>query len=189
MGQGSYPLAFGELLVGAVLIGRGAPAIGDAIKTGAGGTASGSGLSSGLTSTRATAALNSRQQTFASTLAADTGLDPNVVAAWVHAEEPASASSAPNGANNWLNIGAFDSGNFAGSGAAEWSDPVAAAHLTAHWLSGASIPGLGTASAGIRSILSSARADPGSQVRAIQQSGWATSGYPDLPGIYQSFAG
>ena len=40
-------------------------------------------------------------------------------------------------------------------------------------------------SAGIRAILSTAGQSPAAQVAAIQRSGWASSGYPDLPGLLQ----
>lgn len=181
---GSYPLAFGELVVGAILLSHGAKAI----STGISGGGSDNASAAVSLTPNAHQALNKDQQTFASVLAADTGLDPAVVAAWIHAEEPASASHAPNGANNWLNIGAFDSGGWAGSTAAAWNDPTAAAHMTAHWLAGASIPGLGKASAGIRGILASVGKSATDQIRTIQHSGWASSGYPDLPTIYQSIA-
>ena len=75
-------------------------------------------------------ALNANQQTFAGELAAKTGLAPNVVAGWVMSEEPASSKQAPNGANNWLNIGSTDSG-FYGAGNPAWSNPTAAADFTA----------------------------------------------------------
>jgi hypothetical protein len=124
-------------------------------------------------------ALNANQQTFAGELAAKTGLAPNVVAGWVMSEEPASSKQAPNGANNWLNIGSTDSG-FYGAGNPAWSNPTAAADFTAQWMNGATAPGYGTASAGIRNILSTAGQNITSQITAIQHSGWASSGYPNL---------
>jgi hypothetical protein len=87
------------------------------------------------------------------------------------------------GNHNWLNIGYTDSGTY-GSGASVWSDPASAAHATAGWLKGEdTIDGYGRASAGVRSILNSAGQSPEAQVQALQRSGWASSGYPDLPAV------
>ena len=137
---------------------------------------------------QSTGLLNANQASFAVRLAQDTGLDPYVVAAWVHSEEPASSRAAPNGANNWLNIGATGSGNFGGGNAA-WQDPVAAADMTAAWLKGTALPGFGAPSAGIRAILHTAGKDAGTQIKAIQQSGWAASGYPNLQSTYTTVSG
>jgi hypothetical protein len=131
------------------------------------------------------------QQQFASRLAADTGLDPGVVGAWLLAEENGSAASSRQAANNndWLNIGYTDSGTY-GSGDSIWSDPAAAADATAGWLKGQNtIPGYGRASGGIQAILGTAGQSPQAQIAAIQNSGWASSGYPSLPGLYASVAG
>jgi hypothetical protein len=131
------------------------------------------------------------QQQFASRLAADTGLDPGVVSAWLLAEENGSAASSRQAANNndWLNIGYTDSGTY-GSSDSIWSDPTAAADATAGWLKGQNtIPGYGTASGGIQAILSTAGQTPQAQIAAIQNSGWASSRYPSLPGLYSSLAG
>ena|SRR5947209_2039134 len=131
--------------------------------------------------------LTSGQSEFASRLASETGLDPNVIAAWLVAEESGSAATSRQSANNndWLNIGYTDSGTF-GSSDSIWSNPDSAADATAGWLKGQNtIPGYGTASAGIRAILRTAGQSPQAQIAAIQQSGWASSGYPDLPALYQ----
>lgn len=139
----------------------------------------------------ATGQMTTGQQQFASRLAADTGLDPGVVSAWLLAEENGSAASSRQAANNndWLNIGYTDSGTY-GSGDSIWSDPAAAADATAGWLKGQNtIPGYGTASGGIQAILSTAGQTPQAQIAAIQNSGWASSGYPSLPGLYSSLAG
>ena len=135
--------------------------------------------------------LTSAQQQFASRLAADTGLDPGVLSAWLLAEESGGAAVSRQSANNndWLNIGYTDSGAF---GAADpvWSDPVTAADATAGWLKGQStIPGYGTASAGIQAILATAGQTPAVQISALQSSGWASSGYPNLLSLYQQIAG
>ncbi len=147
----------------------------------------------GLTGTlpaKAAGMLTTSQQQFASRLAADTGLDPGVISAWLLAEESGGAASSRQSANNndWLNIGYTDSGTY-GASASVWSDPVAAADATAGWLKGQNtIPGYGTASAGVQAVLSTAGQAPATQIAALQQSGWASSGYPDLPGLYQQIA-
>jgi hypothetical protein len=134
--------------------------------------------------------LTSGQQQFASRLATDTGLDPGVVSAWVLAEESggAAVSRQSAGNNDWLNIGYTDSGTY-GSSDSVWSDPVSAADATAGWLKGQdTIPGYGTASAGIQSILGTAGQPAATQIAALQNSGWASSGYPSLPSLYQQVA-
>ncbi len=141
--------------------------------------------------TGATSQLTSAQQTFASRLAADTGLDPGVVSAWLLAEESGSAATSRQAQNNndWLNIGYTDSGTY-GSADSVWSDPSAAADATAGWLKGQStIPGYGTASSGIQAILATADQSPAAQIAALQGSGWASSGYPGLPSLYAQIAG
>jgi hypothetical protein len=135
--------------------------------------------------------LTSAQQQFASRLASDTGLDPGVVSAWLLAEESGGAAVSRQSANNndWLNIGYTDSGTY-GSSDSVWSDPTTAADATAGWLRGQNtIPGYGTASSGVQSILSTAGQPASVQISALQNSGWASSGYPDLPALYQQVAG
>jgi hypothetical protein len=135
--------------------------------------------------------LTSAQQTFASRLAADTGLDGGVVSAWMLAEESGGAAVSRQAANNndWLNIGYTDSGTH-GSADSIWADPSSAADATAGWLKGQNtIPGYGTASSGIQSILGTAGQSPETQLSALQGSGWASSGYPSLPSLYQQVAG
>ena len=146
--------------------------------------------SAGL-SARAAQLLTPGQQQFATQLAAQTGLDPQVVSAWMLAEESggAAASRQAQGNNDWLNIGWTDSGRY-GTTDGIWSDPISAANATAGWLKGQNtIPGYGTASAGVQSILSSAGQPPAQQIAALQHSGWASSGYPDLPSVYGTVAG
>jgi hypothetical protein len=135
--------------------------------------------------------LTSAQQTFAGRLAADTGLDTGVVSAWLLAEESGGAAVSRQAANNndWLNIGYTDSGTH-GSADSIWADPSSAADATAGWLKGQNtIPGYGTASSGIQSILGTAGQSPATQLSALQGSGWASSGYPSLPSLYQQVAG
>ncbi|MFZ0971113.1 MAG: hypothetical protein WAN22_02735 [Solirubrobacteraceae bacterium] len=134
--------------------------------------------------------LTSDQQQFASRLAADTGLDPSVVSAWLLAEESGGAAQSRQSQNNndWLNIGYTDSATY-GSSDSIWSDPATAADATAGWLKGQNtIPGYGTASSGIQSILSTAGQPASTQIAALQNSGWASSGYPDLPSLYSQVA-
>ncbi|HTX47200.1 MAG TPA: hypothetical protein VMD48_13000 [Solirubrobacteraceae bacterium] len=135
--------------------------------------------------------LTSDQQQFASRLAADTGLDPGVVSAWLLAEESGGAAQSRQSQNNndWLNIGYTDSATY-GSSDSIWSDPATAADATAGWLKGQNtIPGYGTASSGIQAILSTAGQPASTQISALQNSGWASSGYPDLPSLYSQVAG
>jgi hypothetical protein len=145
------------------------------------------GTGTGALPAKAQTMLTSDQQQFASRLAADTGLDPGVITAWLLAEESGGAAQSRQAANNndWLNIGYTDSATY-GSSDAIWSDPTAAADATAGWLKGQNtIPGYGTASSGIQAILQTAGQSPSAQIAAIQGSGWASGGYPDLPGLYQ----
>jgi hypothetical protein len=131
--------------------------------------------------------LTSAQQQFGSRLAADTGLDPNVIGAWLLAEESGGAAQSRQSANNndWLNIGYTDSGTY-GSSDSVWANPATAADATAGWLKGQNtIPGYGTASSGVQAILQTAGQSPQQQIAALQGSGWASSGYPDLPQLYQ----
>jgi hypothetical protein len=148
-------------------------------------------LAGGALPARASSMMTSGQQQFASRLAADTGMDPGVISAWLLAEESGGAATSRQAAanNDWLNIGYTDSGTY-GSAGSEWSDPLTAADATAGWLQGQNtIPGYGTASSGIQAVLATAGQPPATQISALQNSGWASSGYPDLPGLYQQVAG
>ena len=134
--------------------------------------------------------LTSDQQLFAARLAAKTGLNPSVVSAWLLAEESSGAAVARQAASNndWLNIGWTGSGNF-GTSDAIWSDPIKAADATAGWLQGQNtIPGYGSASAGVQEILKTTGESAAAQIAALQHSGWSGSGYPDLPAIYTEVA-
>ncbi|MDO8211253.1 hypothetical protein [Conexibacter sp. CPCC 206217] len=139
----------------------------------------------GALSPKASSLLTAGQRTFATQLAAETGLNPQVVAAWMLAEQSGGAAQSRESAgnHNWLNIGYTDSATY-GASASVWSDPAAAAHATAGWLKGEdTVDGYGKASAGVQSILNSAGQPPELQVQALQRSGWASSGYPDLPAV------
>jgi hypothetical protein len=134
--------------------------------------------------------LTTGQQQFASELAAQTGLDPGVISAWLLAEESGGAAQSRQAQSNndWLNIGYTDSGTY-GSSDSIWSNPVSAADATAGWLKGQNtIPGYGTASSGIQNILTTAGQPASVQIAALQNSGWASSGYPSLPSLYQQIA-
>jgi hypothetical protein len=158
---------------------------------GSSGVSGGAGIGSTTLPTTAAAQMTTGQQAFASRLAADTGLDPGVISAWLLAEENGGAAQSRQSASNndWLNIGYTDSGTY-GSSDSVWSDPITAADATAGWLKGQNtIPGYGTASSGIQAILQTAGQPPATQIAAIQGSGWASSGYPDLPSLYQQVAG
>jgi hypothetical protein len=153
---------------------------------GSGSTVPTAGLTAGGGST-----LTTGQQQFASQLAGDTGLDPGVVSAWMLSEESGGAATSRQSANNndWLNIGYTDSGTY-GAADSVWSDPTTAAAATAGWLKGQNtIPGYGTASPGIQAIVATAGQPPATQISALQNSGWASSGYPDLPSLYQQVVG
>jgi hypothetical protein len=192
-GSGSFANALAQAQQTSGVIGSGSTAEVPNIAT--------SGLLSGATSAypstggaslsaSAQTMLTSDQQQFASRLAADTGLDPGVVSAWLLAEESGGAAQSRQAQSNndWLNIGYTDSATY-GAGDSVWSDPVTAADATAGWLKGQNtIPGYGTASAGIQSILTTAGSSPAAQIAALQGSGWASSGYPDLPSLYQQVA-
>ena len=135
--------------------------------------------------------LTGGQQQFASTLAEETGLNPQVISAWLLAEENGSAAQSRQAAgnNDWLNIGYTDGGTYGGADAI-WSNPITAASATAGWLRGQNtIPGYGTASTGIQAILATAGQAPAAQISAIQQSGWASGGYPELATLYSQIAG
>jgi hypothetical protein len=135
--------------------------------------------------------LTGGQKVFVQQLAAETGLDQRVVAAWCLAEQSSTAADAREAAgnHNWLNIGWTDSGTY-GANAGVWSDPSSAAHATAGWLEGQdTVDGYGRASSGVQAILNTAGQAPETQVAALQRSGWASSGYPDLPVLLRQVSG
>jgi len=151
----------------------------------------GAAAQTGAATPAASSLLSSAQQQFAARLSADTGLDSGVVDSWLLAEESGSAATSRQSADNndWLNIGYTDSATY-GSSDSVWSDPVSAADATAGWLAGKdTIPGYGTASSGVQSILQTVGQGASAQIAAIQGSGWASSGYPDLPTLYQQVTG
>jgi hypothetical protein len=170
-----------------------ASALGSSLDTGSlGALTGGTGVSGGVAlPQRADSMLTSSQRQFASTLSADTGLNPGVVSAWMLAEESGGAAQSRQSAgnNDWLNIGYTDSATY-GSSDSVWSSPASAANATAQWLKGHdSIPGYGTASSGIQAILQTVGQSPSAQISALQNSGWASSGYPDLGSLYAQVTG
>ena len=169
----------------------GAPTFANALSQAQASTQSAAGTGGAPLSSKALGMLTGGQQQFASRLATDTGLNPQVIAAWLLAEESGGAAQSRESASNndWLNIGYTDSGTF-GSADSIWHDPVGAADATAGWLKGQdTIPGYGRAAAGIQAILQTAGQSPQAQMAALQSSGWASSGYPDLATLYAQVGG
>jgi hypothetical protein len=170
-----------------------ANALAQAQSPGAAATTTSGAPSTGSTAMSPTAArlLTTDQQQFGARLAADTGLNPQVIAAWMLAEESSDAAKSRQAANNndWLNIGYTDSGTF-GASDSIWSNPIAAADATAGWIKGQdTIPGYGRAASGIRAILNTVGQSAAAQISAIQSSGWAGSGYGSLPTLLQQVGG
>jgi hypothetical protein len=142
-------------------------------------------------SQKALSLLTTDQQQFGARLAADTGLNPQVIAAWMLAEESDGAAKSRQAASNndWLNIGYTDSGTY-GSSDSIWSDPIAAADATAGWIKGQdTIPGYGKAAPGIQAILQTVGQPAPAQIAALQNSGWAGSGYSSLPQLLAMVGG
>ena len=191
----SLPVAFGQLLAGGLLLHKGITTVQSGLSSAGGGggqsVTSATGGGSAALTPQAAKQLTSGQQTFASRLSSDTGLDPNVIAAWLLAEESGGAAQSRQAANNhdWLNIGYTDTATY-GASDSIWSDPTRAADATAGWLKGQNtIPGYGTAAPGIRAILSTVGQSASAQIAAIQRSGWASSGYGDLPSLLHQVGG
>ncbi len=156
----------------------------------AGGTTGTQTTGASTLSAKAQSMLTTDQQQFATRLAADTGLSTQVVAAWMLAEESGGAAQSRQSANNndWLNIGYTDSGTY-GSSDSIWSNPVTAADATAGWLKGQdTIPGYGHAAAGIQAIMQTAGQSAQAQMSAIENSGWASGGYPELAQLFSQVA-
>lgn len=110
--------------------------------------------------------LDAGEKTFAKTVAKETGLKPETVAAWTLQEGGNST-----GDYNRLNIGHTDSGALGLTADPGWKDPVQAGKLTAEFLKG----NYGGASSGIQAILPAAKGKSASQqLDIIANSGWAT---------------
>ena len=124
------------------------------------------------------------EQTFIASFYKTLPLNPVVIAAWVAQE----GGSSFGGAYNYLNIGNVSSGVALAGNDNIWNDPATAGSVTAQWLTGRNVvPGYGPPSAGIQRIASTIGQSPESQIRAIQTSGWAKSGEPLLPALYNEF--
>lgn len=134
------------------------------------------------------AGFSPQQQAFIGTYSRLTGLNPGVVSAQVAAEEPVGAKSGYHGTQDWLNVGITDSGPM-GAGNPAWRNPVQAAKLAAAWATGKKpVPGFGTAAPSIvNAIHSTAGKSPQAQIAALQRSGWASSGYPNLPALFSQY--
>lgn len=133
------------------------------------------------------AQFSANQASFLRALVANSNIHPGVAAAWMAAEEPVGAKAGYHGTQDWLNVGITDSGP-RGAGNPAWKNPSVAGKLTAKWLQGQwKDPGFGTASTGIQNI-TRART-PQQQIKAIQGSGWASSGYPNLGSLFSTYRG
>lgn len=136
--------------------------------------------------------LSPNQQTFLSAAAARTKLDPNVLGAWLRNEEPMTDQNtdpAGHGRYNFLNVGITDSKPY-GAASSFWTDPRTAGDATGKWLLGQlAIPGFGKSAASIQALGRVAGKSPQEQIRAIQQSGWASGGETAMPGLYQQITG
>jgi hypothetical protein len=131
--------------------------------------------------------LTAGQQAFVSEFAKKTGLDTNVVGAWVLNEESGSAARnrEAHGNMNWLNIGYTDTAQRGTKNDFWYGDPVKAADVSAAWMKGEfSVPGFGKASHGIREIAATAGHSPSEQLAAIHHSGWASGGYGQMHNLY-----
>jgi len=121
------------------------------------------------------------QEKFAGTFSRETGLDPRVVGAWLKAEQSGSAAKyyEDKGYNDWLNIANTDAGPAQGARSEVWSNPESAAKASAEWMKGSGriAKEYGVPAEGIRNILKSRGQEAEDQIKAISNSGWASSGY------------
>lgn len=131
-----------------------------------------------LSASQGGSVLTAGQVMFSFYLAELSGLDVNLIKAWVLAEMSGGYATArqAEGNHNWLNIGYFDS--LGGGGAFQslprvWSDPQQAAQASEAFLEGHFLG----ASPGIQKIINTAGKSVETQIRAIASSGWASSGY------------
>ncbi|SRR5258708_5386283 len=113
--------------------------------------------------------LSPAQQTFVSTLSQQSGLNPNVVAAWVTAESGGATST--RGTNNFLNFGHPNEPSF--------PTPQAGAISTYMWMVGNS---------NYKGILSSASSTPANQLQAIINSPWDSSHYNNGANLLKDYS-
>jgi murein DD-endopeptidase MepM/ murein hydrolase activator NlpD len=125
--------------------------------------------------------LTAGQAKFSSVFSRETGLNPQVVGAWLLAEQSGSAAKyyEGKGYNNWLNIANTDSGPKGGAGSTVWRNPETAAKASAEWMRGQGqiAREYGKPASSITAILGSHGQVPHRQIQAIANSGWASSGY------------
>ena len=133
----------------------------------------------------ANSVLTNGQKVFRDKFVELTGLNKGVVTAWMLAEESSSAALARENQKNfnWLNIGWFDTGRGGLTFDATWGTPQAAAKASADFLKGIRFG----PSPGIRKIIKTAGQSPKNQISAIQNSGWASGGYSELPSLYNQY--
>lgn len=131
-----------------------------------------------LNSSQGGSVLTGGQVMFSFYLAELSGLDVNLIKAWVLAEMSGGYATERQreGNHNWLNIGYFDA--LGGGGAFQdiprvWSDPQQAAQASEAFLEGHFLG----ASPGIQRIIKTSGRSVETQIRAIASSGWASSGY------------
>lgn len=120
-----------------------------------------------LSRPQSTAKTRGDQQEFGEAFANYTGLSLPVVESWLIAEQPHGTPATPN-SNNWLNVQYTDSGPNAEYYDIAKLSPKGAAKATAEWL---------RKQPGLSGILASAGRGPAREVRAIEDSGWASSNY------------
>lgn len=125
--------------------------------------------------------LTAGQAKFTSVFSRETGLNPQVVGAWLLAEQSGAAAKnyEGKGYNNWLNIANTDSGQKGGSHSNVWKNPESAAKASAEWIRGRGqiAQEYGKPASSITAILGSHGEVPHRQIQAIANSGWASSGY------------
>jgi cell wall-associated NlpC family hydrolase len=137
--------------------------------------------------------LSGNQQRFLAGAARTTGLNPNVLGAWLRNEEPKTDQNtdpAGHGRYNFLNVGITDSKPY-GAASTYWNTtPEAAGTATGKWLLGQlAIPGFGKSAPSIQALRNVAGKSPAEQIRAIQQSGWASGGEKAMPGLFAQITG
>ncbi len=110
------------------------------------------------------------QKAFGKAFAAATGLSVSVVEAWLLHEQPPGHPATP-GSNNWLNVQYTDSGPNSTYFNIAKLPPAAAGRASAAWL---------RKQPGLASILHAAGHGSAAEVRAIENSGWASSHYGNV---------
>jgi hypothetical protein len=142
------------------------------------------------TSTKVSSALSKSQRAFVAELSGQTGLDPDVLAAWVRNEEGTRKKPLGHDDNNWLNVGWTDKGPVKGTKLKGWKSAAGAAKMTAQWMAGtgAMSKAWGPAASGIKRILGTKGKGAAAQMDAIGSSGWASGGEQLLRSLYSKSA-